>query len=205
MKMDALSVYRTYQAMKLHFNTKSYDFVKYGGKLKSVTSAGFEKRRDKTFYYRLSNKYPALELVDFLIANVSRDPKIYVSDLLSDEARMIYKDYKKIMSSPLTYFEDDLLKLFLPYDNPIDSLSVVNGQLPKVITEMIGGRFSIISFCVLLEALPIDYVKVLDESNILMWETLKLRIQKTSSFLNVNKQDARKILQKIMKEYEESA
>ena len=83
-KLDALEIYERFVAIKLHFTTKGYDFYRYSGKVKGTTRANFEKRRDKYFFHRLSNKYRPNQLNDFLVANFMVKPQLFVGDLLND-------------------------------------------------------------------------------------------------------------------------
>ena len=43
-------------AMKLHWNTKHYNFVEYKGKTK-LTRVSLDTSSEKSFYYHLNEKY----------------------------------------------------------------------------------------------------------------------------------------------------
>jgi hypothetical protein len=48
-------VYKVYLGVKLHFTTKTYDYIKYGGKV-NATLDSFTKRKDRYFFHKLSTK-----------------------------------------------------------------------------------------------------------------------------------------------------
>jgi len=62
------ATYAMFHALKLHFTSDSYDYVKYNGKT-NVSKQTFSTRKDKYTFYRLSRKYDVQELKDFLVSN----------------------------------------------------------------------------------------------------------------------------------------
>ena len=53
---EGFDSYQLYLAIKLHFNSKDYDFVQYNGKVKADLNA-FMKRKDKYHFGKLSRLY----------------------------------------------------------------------------------------------------------------------------------------------------
>ncbi len=60
-KVKGFEVYTMYVAMKAHFKTKSYDFVEFGGRIRSRVSS-YEKRKDKYYFEKLARKYNEQEV-----------------------------------------------------------------------------------------------------------------------------------------------
>jgi hypothetical protein len=94
-------------AMRKHFTT-SYDFVKYGGKMRlSVDS--FEIRRDKFFFYKLSKRKDSK---DFVLANLIVNPDIWIGNLVdSEDANTNYTEWQNRQQSLSYIFKNDLHEL----------------------------------------------------------------------------------------------
>ena len=120
--------YALFHALKLHFTSK-YDYVKYNGKT-NVTKDQFMLRKDKFQFYKLSRKYKRDELFGFFVANMLVNPKIWVGDLLSEDAESEYKVWQKTQQSLSYVFEQDIHRLFDSVNNPEELLKVVDGQYP---------------------------------------------------------------------------
>ena len=107
--MTNLTGYETfclYLALKNHFTRDSYDFFKYHGKT-HATKESFINRRDRFQFQRLSRKYNADQMKDFLVANFLHDDRIWVGQLLEEDAEDRYNEYVKRNQS-LTYsFKND--------------------------------------------------------------------------------------------------
>ena len=76
---EGFDAYCLYLAINNHFNTESYDFFKYNGKV-PVKLPAFLKRNDKYHFAKLAREHRD-ELRDFLVANLSKE-KYYVKNLL---------------------------------------------------------------------------------------------------------------------------
>lgn len=120
--------YTMYQGLKLHF-TGSYDYVKYNGKT-HATKEQFTVRKDKFSFYKLSRKYNREELFGFYVANLLKNPKIWVGELLTDDADSEYKLWLRVQQSLTYIFEQDLNKLMDQVETPDNMLRVVDGQYP---------------------------------------------------------------------------
>ena len=66
--MEGMKAYGRYQALKLHFTT-DYDFVKYQGKIRTISEEAFLKRKDQYFFRKIERKYNDEELTEFFVAN----------------------------------------------------------------------------------------------------------------------------------------
>ena len=67
-------VYKTYLAVKLHFTSASYDYIKYEGKINAKLDT-FTSRNDRYFFHKLSTRYKQDEILDFFVANFAKDDK----------------------------------------------------------------------------------------------------------------------------------
>ena len=105
---DPFESYKLYNALKLHFESDSYDALKYNFKT-SVKAQSFFKRKDKYFFAKLAKTYER-DLKEFYIANFKNDVK-YVGDMLNEGGERYYRDHKKVMESLSYQFENDINKL----------------------------------------------------------------------------------------------
>lgn len=202
-KLDPLEVYQKYMAVKLHFTSKGYDFHKYGGKVKGVSLTHFNKRRDKHFFYRLAAKYRPNEIDNLLVSNLMEDPKMWVGTLFDEESVTTYKAYMKRKGAILEYFRDDLEALFDQVEDPIDALSVQDGQHPLILKEIITGRFNIQSLVMLARVLPINYFTALDTKlgEDIIWPDIKNRAEKIEPFMAYPKRKTKDMVKKILSEH----
>ena len=87
-------VYKTYLAVKLHFASDTYDYYKYDGKVNAKLDT-FTKRKDRYFFHKLSTRYAETDILDFFVANFLADSKRWIGNLLANDGRDVYLDYKK--------------------------------------------------------------------------------------------------------------
>ena len=127
---DPFESYKLYNALKLHFETDSYDAIKYNFKT-SVKPQSFFKRKDKYFFAKIANTYD--NLLEFYVANFKNDVK-YVGDMLNEGGERYYRDHKKVLESLSYTFENDINKL--AEDNQFDSLLEANDNEHPLIIQL---------------------------------------------------------------------
>ena len=94
-------VFETYRAIKLHFTSLSYDFFKYHGKTKSGVKSkeqfnDFARSKNYTLSYSIAKKHKNKhEIVEFLLANLSKNNTIWLDKLRDVDSEDIYLDWKK--------------------------------------------------------------------------------------------------------------
>ena len=131
---DAYNIYVYYLALKRHF-TSNYDFFKYNGKIKANIQS-FENRKDKFFFYKLSKKS---EAKDLLLANMIVDPSMWIGDLLEDKAHQNYVSWVKRLQALSYNFKRDLSLL---NDNFDSNIVVDNGQHPHLLILYMQEKIS---------------------------------------------------------------
>jgi hypothetical protein len=110
--MTGYEAFESYQALKLHFTSDSYDYFKYNGKT-NVSVNAFENRKDKYHFYKLSRKYTNKdELISFIVSNFVEDESSWVGFLLQEEAEMAYTKRQKVIQSLSYTFENDCKLIF---------------------------------------------------------------------------------------------
>lgn len=195
--MTGYEAFGLYESLKLHFNKDSYDFFKYNGKTNiSVTS--FENRKDKYHFYKLSRKYTdKQDLTDFIVANLVVSEKMWVGDLLSEDADVRYRDRKKTIQSLSYTFENDCRTVFDGVDDP-NSVIATNGDYPVLLTKALRKEISIETLVILNHILgffPMWNRKITDT---IRWPDFRRRCDKYAAFLPQDVVKYKLILKKVI-------
>ena len=129
-------VYKTYLGVKLHFTSDTYDYYKYGGKVNTKLDT-FTKRKDRYFFHKLSTRYAEADILDFFVANFLSDSKRWIGNLLANDGRDVYLDYKKRKEAFAYHFKQDCGSIVSDFRRKSisfdDGFIPVNGQHPRVL------------------------------------------------------------------------
>jgi hypothetical protein len=180
--MTGYEAFGIYQSLKLHFTQESYDFFKYNGKT-NVSVNAFENRKDKYHFYKLSRKYTNKEdLTDFIVANLLVSDRLWVGDLLSEDADVRYKSRQKVLQSLSYVFENDCRTLF-EGRNANDILKVDDGDYPVLLRKALRHEISIETICLLNKI--INFIPKWDKqiSDTIRWPDYRKKLIKYASFL----------------------
>jgi len=186
--MTGFDAYATYQALKLHFTSDSYDYFKYNKKTRCSVDT-FDKRRDKYMFHKLAKKYPTPEEVEyFLAASFFMVPKLWVGTLFTEEAVTSYMERKKIKESFEYSVREDL------YNHQIQSLDdlrlemqVQDGNYPTLLLGVMQHRLqpeTLIAVDLLTNCLDAWSNKL---SDTIIYPSLKLRLRRYTPFLHVDR------------------
>jgi hypothetical protein len=195
--MTGYDCYSIFSGIKLHFSTDSYDFFKYSGK-SNVSQTSFENRKDKYFFYKLSRKYPTKEiLIDFLVANFLENEKMWIGDLINDDADSIYLKRQKFVQSLSYSFEEDCKIIFEDVKDPNDVL-VVEQDYPILLTKTFRKEIHFETLCILnmiLDFLPMWKNKI---SDTIRFPEYARKIEKFTCFLPKDVVKYKLILRKVV-------
>ncbi len=182
--MNGYDLYCTYQAIKLHFTSESYNFFHYDGKTR-VSIDAFQKRRDKFLFHRLARKYRDDEMVPFLVANFVHSDDNWTKSLLEEEAEETYKDWKRTTDSMSKIYQEDLQKIATK-ETFNDLFKVEDGQFPKLLVAFLQKDVTIETMVILNNIF--DFIKIWDKkiSDDIIYPKVSRKIRKYGSFLNVN-------------------
>ena len=135
--MTPFQLFNTMTAMKLHFTSPSYDFVKFKGKTKTSLET-FEARRDRMFFFRLEKKN-LKDPVTFMAANFSENQDIWVMDFIDNfsQCEKRFTNWTKRQESLTYLFEQDLTKL---NDNLSENFKVKDNNYP-LLFELVRKKF----------------------------------------------------------------
>ena len=200
------AAFAMYNALKLHFTTDSYDYLKYNGKT-NISKTTFSSRKDKYSFYRLSRKYNMEQLRDFYIANFTRNHDInWIGDIMGPDGESNYREWQKRVQS-LTYtFENDIIYLLDKYGIEGEKIFRVDGgNFPVLLEEVMRGSVHIETLIMLNN--NVDFIsthwtpRIKDD---IIWPEWKRKILKYSPFLQYNEQKIKEILKDKVKEYAEA-
>lgn len=185
--MTPFKLYKFYVALKRHFNDEQYDFFKYKGKLR-LNEQSFENRKDKHFFYKLANQEDPITLV---LAGVTDNPSIYISDVISDQTKILAKKYKKYHQSFEYCFKEEIKN----YENLTEAIRAEKGY-PLLISDLLRKEISL------------DTVSVVDKIikgceywdchlSDPVWDDIKLKLMKYRPFVSIDTQKYKTIIMNI--------
>ena len=190
---DPFESYKLYNALKLHFESDSYDALKYNFKT-SVKATSFFKRKDKFFFAKLAKTYEK-DLKEFYIANFKNDVK-YVGDMLNEGGERYYRDHKKVMESLSYQFENDVNKLH-EMDVEFDSLLEAEENNHPLIVRLWMQDEILLETVVILDALT-GFVERENKkiSDTIIWPDIYRKIMKYKPFVKFNRDKCINLLKK---------
>lgn len=184
---DAYNAFVQYLAVKKHFTTKTYDFHKYNGKVKTTREV-FDKRPDKYQFHKLAQRKHSLE---FLVANYAYGGVGWIGDLLqnvrSDD------NYKKFIATrdSLTYcYRQDLDQMLPAFDQ---NFVVVDGQHPHALKLMLQGEIKIETLSILDHLIGFTKRWSRDIIDPVIWPDVALRCTKLRSFMSYDRSKLKKL------------
>lgn len=192
MIMEPYDAFRFYQSMKLHFESDSYDAIKYNYKT-SVKPQSFWKRKDKYFFAKVGRKFnDTRELINYYAAHFIQD-KTWIGEMIEDED--IYQAYQKRMQSLGYTFENDMCKLanIANLDQVLDS----SDGHPDIITSYLSGDINIESVVIMNQLT--GFMKRADKeiTETIMWPDVSRKIRKYSPFVQYDLQKAKNIVLRV--------
>lgn len=188
---DPYESYKLYNALKLHFETDSYDALKYNFKT-SIKPQSFFNRKDKYFFAKLAKTY-GKNLKDYYIANFKMDVK-YVGDMLNEGGEQYYRSHKKVLESIHYSFENDINKLSEIESSFDELLLSENNNHPKIIKLWMQDEI-LLETIVILDSLT----GFMDRENkkiteTIIWPDIYRKITKYKPFVKFNTEACRSIL-----------
>jgi len=181
--MAPFEVYCEYLALKSHFSNPKYDYFKYNKKVRA-TITSFNRRRDKYWFEKTSRKYKDEEIVNFLVANFVESTSVnqtWIGEIISSGERT-YSDWTKRQQS-LTYLFKEQSKELLS-NNKLENLFNCSKGHPILLKKFLGGDVNLETF-VIYDRIFSFRKKFDKELKDPVWETVSLKLQKYSPFLNI--------------------
>jgi len=196
---SGFSAFAMFNALKLHFTTDSYDYIRYHGK-SNVTADNFANRKDKYSFYKLSRKYRLEELKNFYVSNLLEKDVNWIGDINNLDGEETYKKWQKRNQS-LTYrFEQDIIHLLNDAQSPNQMLMVEDGQYPLLLKEVMYSTIAVETLVILNDIMnffPMWDKKIADT---IVWPSMKRKFVKYTPFIVYDKSKFTAILKECLKE-----
>ncbi len=198
MKVTPYQVYCEYLALKSHFSNKNYDYFKYNKKVRASLQS-FYKRKDRYFFEKTSRKYKDEEIVNFLVANFVESTsvnRVWIGEIISSGERT-YSDWTKRQQSLTYLFKEQSNELLS--NNELENLFSCSKGHPTILKRFLGGDISLETFVIYdrIFSFRKKFDKKLKDP---VWETVSLKIQKYSPFLQIDIFKFKKILRDLVDE-----
>ena len=193
-------VYKTYLAVKLHFTSDTYDYYKYDGKVNAKLDT-FTKRKDRYFFHKLSTRYAETDILDFFVANFLTDSKRWIGNLLANDGRDVYLDYKKRKEAFAYHFKQECGTIHSDFTSRNilfnDGFSVPSGQHPRVLRLLIQRKISYQTAVVLDHFLGFtkNWDKEITEK--VVWPEISLKVTRVKPFVTFNATECKLIMKDI--------
>mgnify|MGYP001200599540 FL=1 len=196
---EGINAYKTYLAIRNHFNT-SYDYFKYNGKIK-VSDDSFLKRRDKFMFAKLERRYNSNELVYFFVANFLDDNNSWSGSLIGSESEKNYLEWRKRIESLKYNFKnecekikDELEKKDISFD---EMFVVLEGNHPDLLRWYLGKHISLETFTIFDGILNFIKQWTLDLKDDIMYNSVRDLTLNYKPFLKVDNKTYRKIMKDV--------
>jgi len=194
--MMPFDTYRCYLSLKNHFTKEKYDYHKYCGRSRATVQS-FYKRKDRFWFEKISRNKSDQEVVDFFVSNfiTCTDPsKLWIGEMIKEgEGR--YTSWKKRNQSLSYIFKEEVESIF--ESSNFDSVFSINGSShPQILKEYLRDNISIETLVILDKILSFRKnfdIKLQDP----VWESVSMRMQKYSPFLNIDVFRYKKILKEV--------
>jgi len=192
-------VFKVYLAVKLHFTT-NYNYVGYDGKVNCRLET-FTRGNARYFFHKLSTKYDKNEILDFFVSNFCENDKKWVGNLLQNDGRETYLNYKKVKDNFSYHFRNDCTNICndfnakrLSFNN---GLECFGGQHPRLLRLLLQKRVSIQTTIVLNEVLSFikNWNKEIEEK--VVWPKIAYTIIRMKPFVNYNLTECKLIMKEI--------
>jgi len=195
--MKGIEAFNVYNAIRLHFTSKSYSYFKYNGKT-NISPESFHTRNDKYMFHKLARKYTDIDdLIDVLVCVFLKKEKLWVGDLLNDDVDEYLQEFKKTFQSISYIFESECKLIFGNVDDP-NKMLTTGGDYPELLKMAMRDEIHIETLCILnkiLNFIPRWKSVITDD---IVWPKYCMKVEKYSEFLPADVTRFKLILRKVV-------
>jgi hypothetical protein len=190
-KITGYEAFCLYLGLKSHFNTKTYDFFRYGAK--KIKQNTYMSRNDRIFFEKIAKKYKKQFIIDFIIANLLENSNFWVKDFFSSECEDTYLRWKRRTESMEYVFRSDceiILDFLESSKMTFQKLFTTDnqGNHPVLLKMLMRKDVSPETFCALdsILSFTVKWNSLL--ANDPVWDEMKTRYSKYVQFLGMDGQ-----------------
>lgn len=189
-------VKENYQAIKLHFSSKNYNYNKYNGKVKSNIY------KDLVPYSMIAKGKRKDDFPDFFIPGLFQNPKIGINFFLTDDYISVWKYWVSYQKSPKYFFERELIDLreYLDKRNlqTDEIFRIKTNELPLIYKFIVKNQISPQTFLYLDKVFDFSKRMDLKISEKIYYPIVKARLSKLETFLkSKEREDLKKIVKNV--------
>jgi hypothetical protein len=133
-------------------------------------------------FYKLSKKE---NLLDYLVANLSEDPNIWVCDLVNQDSEIVYKKYMSRKESLTYIFKNDIDNLLEDFDQ---NFKVENGDYPPLLKLLIRKKINKETFIIINDCVSFFASWNKNIIDPVLWPTISMNCKKLYPFMNFEKE-----------------
>lgn len=190
--MDPFDAFRFYQSIKLHFESDTYDAIKYNYKTSAKPNT-FWKRKDKYFFAKVGKRFNNVpDLISYYVSHFVNDTK-WIGEMINDDAP--YNQWLKTNQSISYIFEQDLYKLKEEFDQ-FDDLFNINVH-PNIVNKYLQGEISLETIVIINNL--VGFIRKADKqiTETIVWPDVSRKIRKYAAFLQYDIEKMKKIILKV--------
>ncbi|ARB06035.1 hypothetical protein fHeYen901_262 [Yersinia phage fHe-Yen9-01] len=201
--VNGKSVYLLYLMLKQHFAGK-YDVIKYHWVMR-ISDQAYNKRRDKYFFEKLSDKYKLNELTLIFMSNLVANQDAWIGEISDADALIFYREYIGRLKRMSTQFEDDIKNIYyFAKKVEVESFGDIFNYNAKVDSSYIFKllQSNIISFetFILLDSFMGIINKHDEQTNNLVWSTYSTKLSAYKKLLEIDSSKAKQLFMKTINE-----
>ncbi len=190
--MDPFDAFRFYQSIKLHFESDTYDAIKYNYKTSAKPNT-FWKRKDKYFFAKVGKRFNTVpDLVSYYVSHFINDTK-WIGEMIHDDTP--YNQWLKTNQSISYIFEQDLYKLKEEFDQ-FDDLFNINVH-PNIVSKYLQGEISLETVVIINNL--VGFIRKADKqiTETIVWPDVSRKIRKYAAFLQYDIVKMKNIILKV--------
>jgi len=179
-----------------------YDVIKYNWGIK-VSDAAFNKRRDKHFFRRLSEKYTLGELVHLFISNLVMNQNTWIGEIADSDAMTFYLEHKgRLLRMKDIYTED--VKSIVYFSEKVgcqlkDIFEYNESTSTSYVFKLLQSQLISFETFILLDSF-LDIINKHDsKSNDLVWSNYSIKLNGLKKLLYIDKEKSRSIFIETVK------
>lgn len=185
-----------YQAVKLHFSSKSYNYNKYQGKVKNCSQF-----KDIIPYAMIARDKRQTDFPTFFLPGIFQNPRMRIEQFLTADYISVWRYWLAYQNAPSYLFEQELnaIQNYLKLKNiSFDELfTVSDNELPKIYKFLVRQEVSPQTIVYLNQVLNFYQINSSIQEKIL-FPKLEHRLKKLETFIRFkSKENLKKIVQKV--------
>jgi hypothetical protein len=190
--MEPFDAFRFYQSIKLHFESDTYDAIKYNYKTSAKPNT-FWKRKDKYFFAKVGKRFNNVpDLISYYVSYFVNDTK-WIGEMINDDAP--YNQWLKTNQSISYIFEQDLYKLKAEFDQ-FDDLFSINVH-PNIVNKYLQGEISLETVVIINNL--VGFIRNADKqiTETIVWPDVSRKIRKYAAFVQYDIEKMKRIILKV--------